>query len=53
MNKIKNKAPLIILAIGVIFVLAALGFTIYALIEYSNKPITEVPFWAIWLMRGK
>lgn len=53
MKKIKDNVVLIILAIAVLFGLTAFGFFIYALIVYGGKPITEVPFWAIWLMQGK
>lgn len=53
MKKIKENAVLIILAIAVLLGLAAIGFGIYALIAYGDKPITEVPMWAIWLMQKK
>lgn len=53
MKKIKDNAGLIILAIAVLLGLTAFGFFIYALIAYGDKPITEVPFWAIWLLQRK
>lgn len=53
MKKNKDNAT-IILAIAVILGLAALfGFGIYALIAYGDKPITEVPMWALWLFQRK
>lgn len=53
MKKIKDNAVLIILAIAVLLGLAAFGFGIYALIAYGDKPITEIPMWALWLFQRK
>ena len=53
MKKIKENVVLIILAIAVLLGLAAFGFFIYALIAYGDKPITEVPMWALWLLQRK
>lgn len=27
-----------------------IGFTIAAWVQYGNKPIDEIPMWALWLM---
>lgn len=28
-------------------------FWVYAFVTYGDKPITEVPTWAVWLIFGK
>lgn len=39
-----------ILVIGVVLLLTLIGFTIAAWVQYGNKPIDEIPMWALWLM---
>lgn len=45
--------------IGAIFViiltvamLCLVGFTVFVWVKYGGKPITEIPFWALWFMWG-
>ena len=42
----------IIIAIGVLIVLALIGLEIYVWVVYGNKPAGEVPLWALWLLFG-
>ena len=39
--------------IVIILSLLCVFWTIYAAIKYGNKPITEIPTWAIWFMYRK
>lgn len=41
---------IMMLALMIVVIGTALFFTIYALMVYGNKPITEIPSWAFWLM---
>ncbi len=42
-----------LIAIFIVLVGTALFFSIYAFVMYWDKPITEVPMWALWfLQRG-
>lgn len=36
--------------IGIALLLTLIGFTIAAWVQYGNKPIDEIPMWALWLM---
>ena len=46
-KKKKNGIIVIIICIGLI-----VGW-IYALVVYGGKSITEIPFWALWLLGRK
>ena len=46
-EKKKNGIIVIIICIGLI-----VGW-IYALVVYGGKSITEIPFWALWLLGRK
>lgn len=46
----KNKPVLVVL--GIISI-ALIILMIYTYIEYGGKPISEVPAWAFWIMKGK
>lgn len=39
-----------VIVIGVALLLTLLCFTISAWVQYGNKPIDEIPMWALWLM---
>jgi hypothetical protein len=55
-NKIVDKLKMVgiitILIIVVGLILSIIGVEIYVWIEYGNKPITEIPSWALWFMFG-
>lgn len=34
------------------YALICLGWSIYAFVKYGNKPIGEIPSWALWFMFG-
>lgn len=38
--------------IGVAFALICAGWSVYAFVKYGDKPITEIPAWALWFMFG-
>ena len=40
----------VILIVCALLVLGALGLWVYSLVTYANKPITEVPFWALYFL---
>ena len=40
----------VLLVIGVLIALAAIAFDIWAVVTYGNKPASEVPAWALWLL---
>ena len=37
----------------VLFIVAVLGLGVYVLVAYGNKPITEIPSWAVPFFLGK
>lgn len=39
-----------IIVVVTILVLGAIGLHIYCIIEYGNRPITEIPGWALQFM---
>ena len=41
---------LLVLLILVIVVIVVIVFTVIAWVQYGNKPIEEIPMWALWLM---
>ena len=43
-----NTAVVLLIA----FCLICIGWSIYAFVKYGNKPISEVPSWALWFMFG-
>lgn len=44
------KIKIAVLIILCIIAIGATALTIYALIAYGGKPITEIPTWAFWLI---
>lgn len=40
-------------ALFVLFIIAVLGFGVYVLVTYGDKPITEIPSWAVPFFLGK
>lgn len=48
-EKIVNCIFIVFLAI---IIIAAIGFTVlrfYLISKYGDKPITEVPYWVVWI----
>ena len=35
-----------------VFIVAAILFSIVVLVKYGNKPLDEVPLWVVWLLKG-
>ena len=52
MNRIDWKFVALMIAIVVVGIVALIcvGWSIYAFVKYGNKPITEIPSWALWFM---
>lgn len=36
---------------GIILIIITVIFEIWVSTTYANKPINEVPFWVLWLLR--
>lgn len=36
---------------GIILIIIAVIFDIWVSVNYANKPINEIPFWVLWLLR--
>ena len=58
MKKMKKTNWLLLLywtliVLLIIFLLINVFWVVYAFIKYGNKPITEIPGWAIWYMLGR
>ena len=47
---VESIVALMFLALFIVLVGTVLFFSIYALVVYGNKPITEVPVWALWFL---
>lgn len=39
------------IVICVIIVIITIFFEFWALITYGNKPLGEIPFWALWFLK--
>jgi hypothetical protein len=50
MKKPKITLQEIILAISIVIWVLLIGLVVYALIEYGDTPVKDVPLWAYWLM---
>ena len=42
----------VFIALMIIIVIVAIIFEIWTVITFGNKPASEVPFWAFWLLMG-
>ena len=40
----------VVIAVLVVFALICIGWSIYAFVKYGDKPITEIPAWALRFM---
>lgn len=49
-NKVLNIILYVLLGILIVFVLSLMVLNIYAFIAYKDVPITELPWWVIWLL---
>ena len=54
MKKVDLETVFALMLITLFIVLLGTGlfFSIYALVVYGDKPITEIPAWAFWLLKG-
>lgn len=43
--KVKNEILIIVLLI-------LAGLYVYILVKYGNTPLSDVPFWVVWLLSG-
>lgn len=51
-EEMKDKnIPTLLMILMWLMILGAIAFGIVALVKYGNKPITEVPMWALWMFR--
>lgn len=41
-----------VLAVMILVVIATVIFVCWTFITYGDKPITEIPSWAFWVMSG-
>lgn len=46
-----NKGLTVMEIITSLFIIGLVGITLYALIKYGNKPVSEMPIWLYWLLR--
>lgn len=44
---------LALMILSIILCIALIVLWIYALVAYGGKPITEIPFWALWFLGRK
>lgn len=55
----KNKIDVLtifwtaVLAVMILVVIATVIFVCWTLMTYGDKPITEIPSWAFWVMQGR
>ena len=47
-----NKGYLLII-LSLLLLFTFIGFYVYIIITYGNKPISEVPAWVYWFMQRK
>ena len=52
-EKIQIMLYIIVLIMPIVIVVGSIALTIYCYVVYGNKPLTEVPVWALWFMRGR
>lgn len=48
----KNYISALIRLIAIMLIIGLIVLWIYVLAVYGNKPITEVPTWALWLLHS-
>ena len=46
-----NKGLTVLELIILIFLVGLIGLTLYGLICYGNKPVSEMPIWLYWLLK--
>ena len=51
-KKVKINWTIVFVVILSIIVISIMSTTIYCWITYGNKPVSEVPNWALWFMFG-
>ena len=49
-ERMNNKGITLVELIITIFLVAIVGITIWGLIRYGNKPVSEMPIWLYWLL---
>lgn len=42
--------PKFVIVAAVIIIILFIGFELWTAITYGNKPASEVPFWAFWIL---
>ena len=42
-----------LLVLMIVVVVLGIFFSTYAFIMYADKPITEVPMWALWFLQSR
>lgn len=47
-----NKGLTLVELIIAIFMLGLIAIGLYGLIAYGNKPVSEMPIWLYWLLKG-
>ncbi|MCR5350087.1 MAG: hypothetical protein K6E20_03745 [Acholeplasmatales bacterium] len=54
LNRYKTKRILWIMALvfTIILVLSIVAIEIYVWVTYGDKPVDEIPLWALWFMFG-
>lgn len=46
-----NKGLTLVELIIAIILVGIIAITLYGLIKYGNKPVSEMPIWLCWLLR--
>lgn len=46
-----NKGLTVMEMITSLFIIGLVTLTLYVLIKYGNKPVSEMPIWVYWLLK--
>ena len=46
-----NKGLTVMEIITLLFIIGIVGISLYGLIKYGGKPVSEMPIWLYWLLR--
>ena len=47
-----NKGVSLVEFVIGIFLVCIIVITLYGIIAYGNKPVSEMPIWLYWILRG-
>lgn len=44
---------IVLIVLMIVIVILGVVFSTYAFVMYADKPITEIPMWALWFLKSR